>query len=46
MLERDFNYHKLNMEEWFIKRGYHEAITEKEMKEVRFPKQGQKSKKV
>ena len=24
-LEKDFNYHKLNMKEWFIKRGYPES---------------------
>ena len=43
-LEKDFNYHKLNMKEWFIKRGYPESVIEKEMKKVRFSKQGQKSK--
>ena len=45
-LEKDFNYHKLNMKEWFIKRGYPESIIDKEMKKVRFSEQGQKSKKV
>ena len=30
-LEKDFNYHKLNMKEWFIKRGYPESVIEKEM---------------
>ena len=45
-LERDFNYRKLNMKEWFIRRGYPESVIEKEMKKVRFSKQGQKSKKV
>ena len=34
------------MKEWFIKRGYPESVIEKEMKKVRFSKQGQKSKKV
>ena len=45
-LEKDFNYHKLNMKEWFIKRGYPESVIDKEMKKVRFSEQGQKSKKV
>ena len=45
-LEKDFNYHKLNMKEWFIKRGYPESAIEKEMQKVHFSKQGQKSKKV
>ena len=45
-LEKDFNYHKLNMKEWFIKRGYLEPVIEKDMKKVRFFNQGQKSKKV
>ena len=45
-LEKDFNYHKLNMKEWFIKRGYPESIIDKKMKKVRFSEQGQKSKKV
>ena len=35
-LEKDFNYHNLNMEEWFIKRGYPESVIDKEMKKVRF----------
>ena len=35
-LERDFDYHKLNMDEWFIKRGYPEYVIDKEMKKVRF----------
>ena len=34
------------MKEWFIKRGYPESVIDKEMKKVRFSKQGQKSKKV
>ena len=34
------------MKEWFIERGYPESVIEKEMKEVRFSKQGQKSKEV
>ena len=37
---------KLNMKEWFIKRGYPESVIEKELIKVRFSKQGQKSKKV
>ena len=45
-LEKDFNYHKLNMKERFIKRGYPESVIEKEMQKVHFSKQGQKSKKV
>ena len=45
-LEKDFNYRKLNMKEWFIKRGYPESVIEKEMEKVRFSKQGQKSKMV
>ena len=45
-LEKDFNYHKLNMKEWFIKRGYPESVIDKEMKKVRFSEQGQNSKKV
>ena len=45
-LEKDFNYHKLTMKEWFIKRGYPESVIEKEMKKVYLSKQGQKSKKV
>ena len=45
-LEKDFNYHKLNMKEWFIKRGYPESVIDKEMKKVRFSEQGQKFKKV
>ena len=42
----DFNYHILNMKEWFIKRDYPESVIEKEMKKVQFSQQGQKSKKV
>ena len=45
-LEKDFNYHKLNMKELFIKRGYSKSVIEKEMDKVRFSKQAQKSKKV
>ena len=45
-LENDFNYHKLNMKEWFIKSGYPESVIEKEMKKFHFSKEGQKSKKV
>ena len=45
-LEEDFNYRKLNMKEWFIKRGYSEYVIGKETKKVRFSEQGQKSKKV
>ena len=30
--EKDFNYHKLNMKEWFIKRGYPKSVIDKEMK--------------
>ena len=44
-LEKDFNYHKLNMKECFNKRGYPEAVIEKETKKVCFSKQGSKSKK-
>ena len=44
-LEKDFNYHKLNMKEWFIKSGYPESVVEKEIKKVRFSKPGQNSKK-
>ena len=33
------------MQEWFIKRGYPESATEKEIKKVLFSKQDQKSKK-
>ena len=45
-LEKDFNYHKLSMKQRFIKRDYPESVIQKEMKKVRFSKQGQKSKKV
>ena len=45
-LEKDFNYHKLNMKEWFIKKAYPGSVIEKEMNKVCFSKQGQKSKKV
>ena len=45
-LEKDFNDHKLNMKEWFIKRGYPESVIDKEMKKIRFSEQGQNSKKV
>ena len=41
---KDFNPHKLNIKEWFVKWGYPESVTEKEMKKVRFSKQGQKLK--
>ena len=34
------------MKEWFLKRGYPEPVIKKEMKEVPYYKQGQKSKKV
>ena len=44
-LEKDFNYHKLNMKELFIKRGYPESVIGNEMKKVRFSRQGQKSRK-
>ena len=44
-LEKDFNYHKLNMKEWFIKRGYPESVIDKEMNKICFSEQGQKSKK-
>ena len=33
------------MKEWFIKRGCLEFVIEKEMRKVRFSKQGQKPKK-
>ena len=45
-LEEDFSYSKLNMKEWYIKKGYPESVIEKEMKKVRFSQQGQKFKKV
>ena len=45
-LEKNFNYHKLNIKEWFIKRGYPESIIDKEIKKTCFSEQGQKSKKV
>ena len=45
-LEEDFSYNKLNMKEWYIKKGYPESVIEKEMKKVRFSQQGQKFKKV
>ena len=35
-LEKDFNYHKLNMKEWFIKRSYPESVIDKEIKKIRF----------
>ena len=38
--------HKLNMKEWFMKRGYPELLIEREMKKVRFSKENQKSKNV
>ena len=40
-LEKDFHYHKLNMKEWFIKRGYPESVIDKEIKKVGFSEQGQ-----
>ena len=40
------NYQKLNMKEWFIKRGYPESAIDKERKKFRFSEQDQKSKKV
>ena len=45
-LEKDFNYHKLNIKELFIKSGYPKSVIEKEMEKVRFSKQAQKFKKV
>ena len=45
-LEEDFSYNKLNMKEWYIKKGYPESVIEKEMKKVCFSKQSQKFKKV
>ena len=45
-LEKDFNYHNLNMKEWFIKRSYPEPVIEKEIQKVHFSRQGQKSRKV
>ena len=45
-LEKDFNYHRLNMKDWFIKRGYPEFVIEKEMKKVHFSQQDQNFKKV
>ena len=45
-LGKDFNYHKLNIKEWFIKRGHPESDIGKEMKKVPFSEQDQKSKKV
>ena len=45
-LKKDFNYHKLNMKVWFIKRSYPESVIDKEMEKVPFSEQGQKSKKV
>ena len=41
LLEKDFIYHKLNMKEWFIKRGYPESVIDKEIKKVGFSEQGQ-----
>ena len=38
-LEKDFNCHKLNMKEWFIKRNYPESIIDKEMKKFCFLEQ-------
>ena len=38
---KDFNPQKLNIKEWFIKRGYPESVIEREMKKVCFSKQGQ-----
>ena len=35
------NYHKSNMKEWFIKRGYPESVIDKEMKKFCFSEQGQ-----
>ena len=35
-LEKDFEYHKLNMKEWFIKRDYPVSVNEKEMKRFVF----------
>ena len=45
-LKKGFNYHKLNMKIWFIKRDYPESVIEKEKKKGCFSKQSQKSKKV
>ena len=44
--EKYFNYHELNINEWFIKRGYPESVIDKKMKKVFFSEQGQKSKKL
>ena len=44
MLFRE-NYHKVNMKEWSIKRGYPECVIDKEMKKDRFSENDQKSKK-
>ena len=38
-LEKNFNYHKSNMKEWLIKRGYPTSVIEKEIKTVHFSKQ-------
>ena len=35
-LDEDFNYQKLNMKEWFIKRVYPEFVNEKKMKKICF----------
>ena len=43
---KDFNPQKLNIKEWFIKRGYPESVIEREMKKVRFSKQGQNLKRL
>ena len=46
LLEVDFNYQKLNMKEWFIKRCSPESVNEKKMKKICFSKQDQKSKNI
>ena len=34
LFREDFNYRKLNMKEWFIKKGYPESVIEQEMKKM------------
>ena len=45
-LKKDFSYHKLNMKEWFIERGYPASVIDKETKKPRFSELGHKSKNV
>ena len=44
-LESDFLKHCNKMKSWFLKRGYPENMTDKDMKKVKFPEKGSKKSK-